>query len=310
MNKAREALQFISSDDRDVWVMIGMALKSEFGEDAHDIWDAWSQQAASYNATSARSVWKSFKGQGVTIGTLYHAAKQNGWRDDGHQKPTHEQIEAQKRASAERLTREGQERIKAQQAAAKKAGWIMHQTINENHAYFELKGMKDLTGPVWHPDDAENLLCVPMRINGRLVGLQMIDRYGVKKFLSGQITAGAEYCIDNSGLGGVDWWVEGYATGLSLRACLAALKLRYRVHITFSASNLKRMAHSGYVIADNDESEAGKNAAMATELPYWMPPILGDDLNDVHKANGTFRTSQMLRKWLQDLKDEREYYSG
>ena len=149
-----------------------------------------------------------------------------------------------------------------------------------------------------------------MYVNGALAGLQMIDRHGAKKFLSGQITGKAEFCINAGGIGCEHWWVEGYASGLSLQACLNALKLPYTLHITFSAQNLQRMAHSGYVIADNDASETGKKAARATDLPYWMPEQTGTDINDFHKANGTFKASQTLRKWLRDLRDEREYYAS
>ena len=148
-----------------------------------------------------------------------------------------------------------------------------------------------------------------MYVAGKISSLQMISRSGEKKFLTGGITSKAEYCIDAAGIGGDDWWVEGYASGLSLRACLNALKMRYRLHICFSAQNLQRMAHSGYVVADNDASETGAKAAQATGLPYWMPLTTGEDINDVWKRDGTFRASQALRKWLQNIADEKAYYA-
>jgi putative DNA primase/helicase len=70
------------------------------------------------------------------------------------------------------------------------------------------------------------------------------------------------------------------------------------------------MAHSGYVIADNDSSDTGMTAARATELPYWMPDTTGTDINDFHKLYGTFKTSQELRRWLSQIRDERDYYTG
>ena len=146
-----------------------------------------------------------------------------------------------------------------------------------------------------------------MYVAGSLSGLQMIDKTGAKKFLSGQASSKAEHCIDAGGLNATEFWCEGYASGLSLRECLHALKLRYRIHITFSANNLKRMAHSGYVIADNDASGTGQDAASATGLPYWLSPIEGEDINDYWKKHGTFRTSQVLRKWLRDLKENKEW---
>lgn len=308
MNRASSALQFISPVERETWVQMGMALQSEFGDAARDIWTEWSRQANSFNEMSARSVWKSFYGTGVTIATLFHEARQNGWRDEGFQKPTAAQIDAQRQASAERASKEGRERARMAAEAARKAAWIVGQCKSEKHAYLHSKGFPDLAGLVWRPEPENNLLCIPMSVSGNLCGLQMIDREGGKKFLSGQIASQAEHRMDAGG--GLDFWVEGYASGLSLQACLNALKLRYRIHITFSAQNLKRMAHSGFIVADNDASGTGLKAATETNLPFWIPEITGNDINDVHVKNGTFRTSQMLGKWLKQLREEQEWNTG
>lgn len=299
MIRAQEALQFINPVERETWVAMGMALQSEFGDAARDVWMDWSRGANSFKEQDARAVWKSFRGTGVSIASLFQEAKQNGWRDEGHQKPTRNQIEARQRAVAERQTKEGLERINSARAAAERAQWILSQCAQERHAYLDSKGFTDLVGLVWRPEPENNLLCIPMYVGRDLVGVQMVDRKGAKKFLSGQITSKAEFCIGSGASNAIDWWVEGHASGLSLRECLHALKLPYRLHITFSAGNLKRMAHSGYVVADNDVSRTGQDAASATGLPYWMPPTEGEDINDVWKREGTFRTSQVLRKWLQ-----------
>ena len=84
------ALSFISPDDRDTWIRIGMAIKTELSETGFDLWDGWSQQSSSYDPKDAKACWKSFRSDGrVTVGTLFHVAKENGWIDDGkHQKST------------------------------------------------------------------------------------------------------------------------------------------------------------------------------------------------------------------------------
>ena len=46
INVVENALAFINSDDRDVWVAMGMAIKSEFGESGFTAWDRWSEQIA------------------------------------------------------------------------------------------------------------------------------------------------------------------------------------------------------------------------------------------------------------------------
>ena len=305
MNRAASALQFICSDDRDVWVSMGMALQSEYGDAARDLWMDWSRQSDSFKESDARVVWRSFRGTGVSIASLFHEAQQNGWRDhEGHQKPTEAQLAEQRRIAAERHTQEGKKREQEALAAARKAQWILDQCKHEKHAYLHAKGFPELEGLVWRPNEIDNLLCIPMYANGKLAGLQMIDRDGGKKYLSGQVTSQAEFCMDSGAIKPFEFWVEGYASGLSLRACLHALKLRYRIHVTFSANNLKRMAHSGYVIADNDTSETGLKAAQATGLPFWMPEDAGTDINDFHKRQGTFRASQAIGKWVRGLRQE------
>ena len=301
--RLQAALTFIPADHRETWVQMGMAVKSELGDAGFDIWDYWSQTAENYHAASARSVWKSCKGAGgVTAGTLFHKARANGWRDDDKQsRPPPEPLQARQYEIAERLTQEGIERKKAQQNAAKKAGWIMHQTVQEQHAYLQSKGWPDAKGAVWWPDEKQNLLCIPMRVGDALVGVQMIDREGGKRYLTGQRTSQAEHLISNNGRGAADWFVEGYATGLSLRECLHALRMRYRIHITFSAGNLAKVAAlhgSGYVVADRDDSGTGERVAVQTGLQYYLPSE--GDFNDMHKAQGTFQASQALRRWMSE----------
>ena len=298
--RIQAALSFIPSDARETWLSMAMAIKSEVGDEGFDVWDAWSRTSDSYNQAAARSVWKSCRGSGITIGSLFHEAKRHGWRDDDAQaKPSAAYLQARQREAQERMTREGQERERLAVAAAKKAGWILHQTVQEQHAYLHSKGWPEARGAVWHPDEEQNLLCIPMRIGDAIVGLQMIDREGGKRYLAGQRTSEAEHVISNNGRGAADWFCEGYATGLSLRECLHALRLRYRIHITFSAGNLAKVAAkygTGYVVADRDESVTGERAAQKTGLPYLLPEA--GDWNDQHQAMGTFQASQALRRWL------------
>lgn len=294
------ALSYIPADEREVWVSMAMAVKFELGDAGFELWDAWSRTADNYNAGAARAVWRSCRGRGVTTGTLFHTAKAHGWVD--REKPDMASpalLEARRREMEARATAEGIEREREQKDAAKKAAWIMHQTKHEQHAYLASRGWPEAKGAVWWPTENENLLCIPMRVGDHLVGLQMIDRTGAKKFLKGQRTSEAEYVISNPGRGCAEWYCEGAATGLSLRDCLHALRMRYRIHITFSAQNMVKVAAkygTGYVIADRDDSGTGERAALKTGLPYYLPDA--GDFNDAHRANGLFRTSQALQKWL------------
>ena len=80
--RAANALQFISPDaEYDQWIEIGQALHTAFGSQGHDLWGQWSASGSKYKGQSDIDThWKSFhQGKGVTLGTLFHTAKQNGW---------------------------------------------------------------------------------------------------------------------------------------------------------------------------------------------------------------------------------------
>ncbi|OQY64728.1 MAG: hypothetical protein B6D47_12950 [Rhodocyclaceae bacterium UTPRO2] len=65
----------------DEWVQVGMALHSSLGADGFSSWDAWSARSEKYpGRNTLESHWKSFKPGRVGVGTLYHLAKQNGWK--------------------------------------------------------------------------------------------------------------------------------------------------------------------------------------------------------------------------------------
>jgi putative DNA primase/helicase len=108
VGRAREALSYISASDRETWVKMGMSLKSGFGEDGFDTWEAWSRTDESFNERDARDVWKSIDaGGGVSIGTLFYEAQSHGWRDSGNcLKPTPEELTERRRVAAERQAQE------------------------------------------------------------------------------------------------------------------------------------------------------------------------------------------------------------
>jgi putative DNA primase/helicase len=96
MERISAVLFSIPPDDRDLWVRMGMAIKSELGDEGFEIWDAWSRQSDRYNERAARDSWRSFKPNGgIGAGTLFREAASYGWRDNGtYQKPTPEELEA------------------------------------------------------------------------------------------------------------------------------------------------------------------------------------------------------------------------
>ena len=86
------------------------------------------------------------------------------------------------------------------------------------------------------------------------------------------------------------WFVEGYATGLSLHKALRSTGSNAAVVVCFSASNMIQVADQvkgdRYVFADNDESKTGEKAAIETGLPWTMADEVGMDANDMHDKLG------------------------
>lgn len=196
-------------------------------------------------------------------------------------------LEEQRQAEARRR--------KLQVEAANKAAYILKQSVNAKHPYLKSKGFDDEYGNVWTKDKVDYLV-VPMRVDGSLVGCQTITPEGEKKFLFGQRTSGATFTFDNKG---PHILCEGYATALSIRAALKAMKRRYTLHVCFSAGNMVKVAGtlpSGFIVADHDASKAGETAATKTGFPYWMSDTLGEDFNDFHRRLGLFKSSQSLGK--------------
>lgn len=183
----------------------------------------------------------------------------------------------------------------------------MHKAVNllnssgySSHPYLARKGFADEQGNVIQVN-GEPVLLIPMRIGGNLVGVQQIWPDGRKRFLYGQRTAGATFGFDNKGM---NILCEGYATALSIRAAFKQLKQRYRIHVCFSAGNMIRVAEQlevGMVVADNDESGTGQDAARQIGWPTWMSDREGEDANDCHQRLGLFGFSQSLQRLMLDI---------
>ncbi|ODT82149.1 MAG: hypothetical protein ABS69_05320 [Nitrosomonadales bacterium SCN 54-20] len=207
IERIRKALQFIDASNRDTWVRMGMAIKSEVGDAGFDIWDTWSQQGYSYDTRDARDVWKSIRPGGkVMVGTLFHEAKAAGWRDDGaYSKPTPEELAERQRIAGERVAKEKAEiaRERAETAGKAAAIWKATTEAKANHPYLERKrifpvatlreidvgaaaeilgylpksGGEQLTG---------RLLVVPVEQGGALSTLELIDGDKRKTALAGR----------------------------------------------------------------------------------------------------------------------------
>ena len=225
----------------------------------------------------------SYKLEG-TIGWVQNFAsmeKPATWRDNNAKPMTHvERINLMEKANKQRIERN--------QKAAKKAGWIMHNAKCGTHPYLAAKGFPNEKGWIW-----EGKLVIPMRIDGELIGCQLIDEEGGKKFLYGQQTKLATAGFNAKGQ---TILCEGYATALSVRAALKHAKRRYNILVCFSAGNMAEVAskHDCVLIADFDKSGTGQRVAKKSGKPYWISPILGEDFNDYMNRVGLEEASLVI----------------
>jgi hypothetical protein len=69
-------------DDYDQWLRVGMALR-QLGPDGLELWESWSMASPRYEAGATAAKWASFAAGpacgGVTLGTLFAFAQQEGW---------------------------------------------------------------------------------------------------------------------------------------------------------------------------------------------------------------------------------------
>lgn len=278
-----EAITYIDPFDRETWIQVGMALRDELGDDGFDIWDAWSSQAANYDPKCMATQWRSFRGTGITIRSLYYLAKQNGWEGQG---------EAPRNDTPRRHYEWEREEAVRHERARRVAMRAIGDASYETHPYLARKGFPDEKGLV-----LRGMLLIPMRdmrTMQQVNSAQYIDADGTKKFLPGGKAKGSVFPI---GRGPETYLCEGYATGLSVRDALASLYQKARVVVCFSAANVAYVAQSvgDYVIADHDASKTGEKYAEKTGLPWWMPPSIGD-ANDFHQSESIRALAEEIRR--------------
>jgi putative DNA primase/helicase len=192
---------------------------------------------------------------------------------------------------------------KAKQVEARtKAEDMVRRAVLNRHPYLASKGFPDEQGLV-----LEGELLIPMRefsLYRQINSVQRIAADGTKLFLPGGKAKGSVFFIGPY-MARERWLVEGYVTGLSVRAALRDLHCDAQVVICFSASNLtyvgrlvKELRPKAFVFADNDKSGTGAEAAEATGLPWQMPMFTGMDANDWHLEYGI----RSLADLIQDIR--------
>ncbi|QFY44643.1 hypothetical protein F6R98_20085 [Candidatus Methylospira mobilis] len=209
------------------------------------------------------------------------------WWNDPNAKPW---TELEKCEWKLRSQRAAAERQRQQERAAQRAGALVRAAKLDTHGYLVYKGFPELRGLVTE----DYSLLVPMRDceDYRLLGVQsirLIDNEWQKKMLPGQRAKGGVFVIGNRHASETIL-VEGYSTGLSVKAALDRLNLCASVTVSFSAANLAYVAAmipgKKMIYADHDKSGTGEHAAIETGHPYVISQSLGNDANDDHQQYG------------------------
>ena len=324
----RAALLCIPADlPRDEWAKIGMALKSELGDAGFDLFDAWSQSGANYKATATRETWRSVKAGGrVTIGTLLHTAKANGFQLDttnANTGPTPEQRETQAQARtdrAERDQREQAERDETHRHAAAEAVRLWGEAaIDGESPYLLRKGVQGY-GVRYAPG---GWLLVPMRdASGELWNVQRIAPAKPadgpdKLFLKGGRKSELLHWCGEPANAPALLMAEGYATAASIheatgRPVAAAFDAGNLVHV---ARALRKQHPAALMVlcADDDRDtkrKTGKNpgrdkaseVAKAVRGVVVVPASLpegGSDFNDMHAHAGLDAVRECIENAIQ-----------
>lgn len=304
MEAARAALACIPADDRDLWLRMGMALKSEFADSGLELFETWSEGAANFDTKAVASVWKSFKAGGVTIATLIAEAKTHGFNPRNYAPAV--PLSA---ADKTRIQRERTERDNAAAADLKKK-----QAAVADEAALEWAAASDSGASSYLARKAVNahgvrfaadVLLLPLRcVAGKLWSIQKIFSNGSKLFSKGGRVSG---CFHVIGAIAADGWIlvaEGYATAATLHQATG-----HPVAVAFSESNIKHVAaamrqlHPGaklLICADDDsqtEAKTGKNPGVAAATyaaksagGHWCKPdglpVGKKDFNDLAAESG------------------------
>ncbi|MBO7381212.1 MAG: PriCT-2 domain-containing protein, partial [Neisseriaceae bacterium] len=293
-NEIRTALTYIDATERQTWVSVGTALKTEFGETGFNLFDDWSQTAQNYKSKDAKDAWRSFRIGKSNIGYIINQAKQNGWvREKQQPMNANEMAERQRRNEAIAKQAENQ-RIKAQKAAAEYAQniWNKAKPVNPNHAYLQKKGINNPSVLASIRQDKDALI-LPLRNRGEIVGIQKIFANGDKRFNRDIEKKGSALVIGNRDeMQHGFLMAEGFATAATLYIATGK-----PVVVAFDAGNLKEVSGSlkefvqnhqtpVLICADKDENQTGEiKAQAAAEVLGNNATVITPDFSETEIQN-------------------------
>jgi putative DNA primase/helicase len=297
--RVRSALQSIYPSNRDHWVKVAFAIRSEYDEEGFDMWAEWGA-GHERPASEVKATWRSAKTfGGTTINTLFGFARANGWTDtQKYKRPTAAEIAQRKKAAVERNAALQVQLAAEHEAAAEVAASRWAEAIPAVvHPYLSRKGIMPHGTRIgkWSYDYTDrqtgeiitvlldNCLLIPIQDSKRKIHtIQCIEpgEGKAKRYLRSGAKSGYFFPVGKKPLKTEDdrpifVLAEGFATAASVHEGSGHMVLT-----CFDTSNLKpvaetlRAASPGAVIiiaADNDQgredgSNPGVKAARAAAL--------------------------------------------
>lgn len=238
VQEVRSALSYISAVDRNTWIRMGMAIKSDLGKTGFSVFNEWSQSADNYRECDALSVWKSLKGHGITKKSIFKLAREHGWRSD-----VQTNFPAMIEVTAPKDNRDLSGYAKSIWASVDcedkhVASHPYCQRKQVNHAFGA--GRSNVSGKLIGKDS--DCIIVPVRKGGigEVQAVHCINCHGKQTFGS---MDGCYLLLGNETDSQSSWWVlEGWASGYSMH-------MIERNAVTCIAFGLSRMENVANMVA-------------------------------------------------------------
>ncbi len=304
VERARSALFALDAGcPRDEWATIGMAAK-DAGVGVDDF-IVWSRGAANFDSErDCRDAWRSFKPGEVTAATLFHKAREAGWR---------EQTNGRHHESLKRP----QEPRKAEPKGVGppfdfRAVWRDSEAATAAHAYIARKlglpdGLRVYRGPLTLARQAlDGALLVPAHdADGELQSWQAIPAGEGKKLNApGATMKGGRFLVGGKPRDGEPLYLcEGIGAAWSAHQATGKPAV-----VTFGAGNCADLAadlHKRFpgarlvIVADRGKEAEAEEIARSVGgawvgLPGGWPS--NSDVNDLHKRDGLAAVAALLAK--------------
>ncbi len=332
-NEIENALTYIDSTDRDTWLKVGTALKTELGASGFDLFDSWSQKAKNYNARAVVDVWKSAIVGTSNVGFIFNQAKERGFTRQNAKPMSAAEIAERNRRNEKLAKQAAIQKQKEQENATRKALFVWNQSTkaNPNHPYLKAKGIND---PIVLSSIRQQggSLVIPLKQGKNIVGIQRIFENGNKFLPPNTPKRGSALIVgDTSQIAKGFYMAEGFATAATIavatnRACVVCIDAGNLPEI---AKKLKPFVdkhntpvlvcadidadHKGEKKANEAAEVLGKTAKVITpdftanELQQWQDKHNGElptDFNDLQAIGGIARVKSALKDAFRQTKPQ------